>query len=62
MAQGKKHTAEQVVNLPRQVEVGVANLRCLFPEHGVNPQLTSRGSEPPNCGRVPYRGNRPDAT
>ena len=25
MARGKKHTAEQVVNLLRQVEVGVAN-------------------------------------
>ena len=25
MARGKKHTAEQVVNLPRQIEVAVAN-------------------------------------
>ena len=25
MARGKKHTAEQIVNLLRQVEVGVAN-------------------------------------
>jgi putative transposase len=25
MARGKKHTAEQMVNLLRQVEVGVAN-------------------------------------
>jgi hypothetical protein len=27
MARGKKHTAEQIVNLLRQVEVGVANGR-----------------------------------
>jgi hypothetical protein len=26
---GKKHTAEQIVNLPRQVEVGVANDKTL---------------------------------
>lgn len=25
MARGKKHTAEQIVNLLRQVEVGIAN-------------------------------------
>lgn len=25
MARGKRHTAEQIVNLLRQVEVGVAN-------------------------------------
>jgi putative transposase len=29
MARGKKHTAEQVVNLLRQVEVGVANGKTL---------------------------------
>jgi len=29
MARGKKHTAEQIVNLPRQVEVGVANGQTL---------------------------------
>ncbi len=28
MARGKKHTAEQIVNLLRQVEVGVAKLRA----------------------------------
>jgi putative transposase len=31
MARGKKHTAEQIVNLPGQVEVGVAN-RKTFPQ------------------------------
>ena len=31
MARGKKHTAEQIVNLPRPVEVGVADeRRCNF--------------------------------
>lgn len=29
MARGKKHTAEQIVNLLRQVEVGVANGKTL---------------------------------
>lgn len=29
MAHGKKHTAEQIVNLLRQVEVGVANGKTL---------------------------------
>ena len=29
MARGKKHTAEQIVNLLRQVEVGVANGKAL---------------------------------
>ena len=29
MARGKKHTAEQIVNLLRQVEVGVANGKSL---------------------------------
>jgi putative transposase len=29
MARGKKHTAEQIVNLQRQVEVGVANGKTL---------------------------------
>ena len=29
MSRGKKHTAEQIVNLVRQVEVGVANGRTL---------------------------------
>jgi type III secretion system FlhB-like substrate exporter len=29
MAKGKKHTAEQIVNLLRQVEVGVANGKTL---------------------------------
>jgi len=29
MARGKKHTAEQIVNLLRQVEVGVANSKTL---------------------------------
>ncbi len=29
MARGKKHTAEQIVNLVRQVEVGVANGKTL---------------------------------
>ena len=30
MARGKKHTAEQIVNLLRQVEVGVANGKTLL--------------------------------
>ena len=29
MARGKKHTGEQIVNLLRQVEVGVANEKTL---------------------------------
>jgi putative transposase len=29
MARGKKHTAEQIVNLLRQVEVSVANWKTL---------------------------------
>jgi type III secretion system FlhB-like substrate exporter len=29
MARGKKHTAEQMVNLLRQVEVGIANGKTL---------------------------------
>ena len=29
MSRGKKHTAEQIVNLLRQVEVGVANGKTL---------------------------------
>jgi putative transposase len=29
MARGKKHTSQQIVNLLRQVEVGVANRKTL---------------------------------
>ena len=29
MARGKKHTAEQIANLPRQVKVGVADGKTL---------------------------------
>jgi hypothetical protein len=43
MARGKKHTAEQIVNLLRQVEVGVANGKTL----------------PQDCKEVDWRPNRP---
>ena len=33
MARGKKHTAEQIVNLLRKVEVGVANGKTLPQAH-----------------------------
>jgi hypothetical protein len=45
MARGKKHTAEQIVNLLRQVEVGVANgkrivcARSDYREKGVHSDL-----------------------
>jgi putative transposase len=41
MARGKKHTAEQIVNLLRQVEVGVANGKTL-PQRVKRWRLSSR--------------------
>jgi hypothetical protein len=47
MARGKKHTTEQIVNLLRQVEVGVANgktLRQARKEAEIVEQITTVGA------------------
>jgi putative transposase len=41
MARGKKHTAEQIVNLLRQVEVGVANGKTL-PQACKEPEIVKQ--------------------
>jgi len=44
MARGKRHTAEQIVNLLRQVEVGVAKWEPLRASHFSTPPTATRHS------------------